>query len=94
MGKGNIKHIGICADKFLSKNYLNSDGYALRVFFAEIIGHKLAKYAELVKFSGDTITISAKAPVVKTEIMHLKRKLIKSLNEFLEKEKIKNIKIV
>jgi hypothetical protein len=100
MRKGHVTHISICVDKFLSKDSFNPDGYALRLFFAEFIGPKLSKYAQLVKYSKDTIFISVKSAVVKNEIMLLRRKIVKALNEFLgnkddqKSEKVKNLKII
>ena len=96
MRKGEVRHIGSIIDRFLAKYSITPDGYALRMFFSEFIGHKLSKYAELVKFSpkGDTVFISVKSAVVKNEVMLLRRKIIKALNEFLGGDKIKNLKIV
>jgi len=94
MRKGEVKHIGAIVDKFLSGCSITADGYALRVFFSEFIGPKLSKYAELVKFSKDTVFISVKSAVVKNEITLMRRKIIKALNEFLINGKIKNLKIV
>ncbi|HAX62191.1 MAG TPA: hypothetical protein DCX95_06550 [Elusimicrobia bacterium] len=94
MRKGEVRHIGTIVDKFLSGCSITADGYALRVFFSEFIGPKLSKYAELVKFSKDTVFISVKSAVVKNEISLMRRKIIKALNEFLGKEIIKNLKMV
>ncbi len=94
MRKGEVRHIGIIVDKFLSGCSITPDGYALRVFFSEFIGPKLSKYAELVKFSKDTIFLSVKSAVVKNEITLMRIKIIKALNEFLGGDKIKNLKIV
>ncbi|MDO8734873.1 MAG: DUF721 domain-containing protein [Elusimicrobiota bacterium] len=94
MRKGEVRHIGAIVDKFLSGCSITADDYALRVFFSEFIGHKLSKYAELVKFSKDTVFISVKSAVVKNEITLMRRKIIKALNEFFGSDKIKNLKIV
>ncbi|MFA5779729.1 MAG: DUF721 domain-containing protein [Elusimicrobiota bacterium] len=94
MRKGEVRHIGTIVDKFLSGCSITPDGYALRVFFSEFIGPKLSKYAELVKFSKDTVFISVKSAVVKNEITLMRRKIIKALNEFFGSDKIKNLKIV
>ena len=94
MRKGAVKHIGDIVDKFMSKHSVTPDGYALRMFFSKFVGPKISKYAELVKFSGGTVFISVKSSVVKNEITLMKRKIIKTLNEFLGKEDIKNLKIV
>ncbi|MBN1384853.1 MAG: DUF721 domain-containing protein [Elusimicrobia bacterium] len=94
MRKGKVTHIGVSVDRFLQKNFINVDGYALRVFFSKFIGPKLSKYAELVKFSKDTVYVSVKSSVVKNEILLLRRKIIKGLNEFLGESKIKGLKIV
>lgn len=94
MRKGEVRHIGVIVDKFLSGCSITADGYALRVFFSEFIGPKLSKYAELVKFSKDTVYISVKNPSVKNEITLTRRKIIKALNEFFGKEIIKNLKII
>ncbi|OGS46126.1 MAG: hypothetical protein A2539_03300 [Elusimicrobia bacterium RIFOXYD2_FULL_34_15] len=98
--KGKVTPISVFADKFLSKNFFNSDEYALRVYFSEVVGPKLSKYAQIVKHSKNTVYISVKSAVVKNEIMLSRRKIIKSINEFLGTtddkhiEKIKDIKIV
>ena len=94
MRKGKVVHIGVCADKFSNKNFLNPDGYALRIFFSEFIGPKLSKYARLVKFAKDTVFISISSSVVKNEIVLLRRKIIKGLNGFIGSDKIKNLKVV
>ena len=78
-----IVHISKCCEKFVKKNLLNSEGYALRIYFSEFIGPKLSKYAQLVKISRDSLYISVKSPVVKNEILLLRRKIIKTVNEFL-----------
>lgn len=94
MRKGEVKHIGVLVEKFLTECSVTPDGYALRIFFSKFIGPKLSKYAELVKISKDTVFISVKSAVVKNEITLMRRKIIKVLNEFLGKGKIKNLKIV
>ena len=94
MRKGEVRHIGTIVDKFLSGCSITADGYALRIFFSEFIGPKFSKYAELVKFSKDTVFISIKNPAVKNEITLMRRKIIKALNEFFGSDKIKNLKII
>ncbi|MFH1541051.1 MAG: DciA family protein [Elusimicrobiota bacterium] len=99
--KGEVKYIGVIVDKFLSKYSIAPNDYALRVFFSEFIGPKLSKYCELVKFLPDgpiqtksTVFILTKTAVVKNEIILMRRKIIKVLNEFLGSDKIKDLKIV
>lgn len=101
MRKGKVTHIGVSVDKFLQKNFINTDGYALRIYFSELVGPKISKYAELVKFSStgpnqkkDTVFILVKSSVVKNEITLMRRKIIKGLNEFLGRSEIKSLKIV
>ncbi|HAM38659.1 MAG: hypothetical protein A2474_03120 [Elusimicrobia bacterium RIFOXYC2_FULL_34_12] len=92
--KGKVTHISIFAEKFLNRNIYNSDEYALRIFFSEVIGPKISKYAQLVKHEKDTVYIAVKNSVVKNEIMLTRRKIIKLLNEFPGIGKINEIKIV
>ncbi|MEW6556834.1 MAG: DciA family protein [Elusimicrobiota bacterium] len=94
MRKGQVTHISEFVEKFLAKNCITPESYALRLFFSEFIGPKLAKYADLVKLTKDTVFISVKSAVVKNEILIIRRKIIKAVNEFLKSEKIKNLKII
>ena len=94
MRKGEVKPITDIVEKFLKLYGLTPDGYALRIFFSEFIGHKLSKYAELVKLSKDAVFISVKNGIVKNEITLMRRKIIKVLNEFLGGNKIKRLEIV
>jgi len=95
MSKGEITPIGEAVDKFLNQGQITPDGYAVRLFFSDFIGPKLSKYAELVKLSDDTVFISVKkASVVKNEIMLMRIKTIRALNEFLGKGTIKHLRII
>jgi hypothetical protein len=92
--KEKVVHISACVDRFLNKSSFNPDGYALRVFFDGFVGPKISKYAQIIKCSKDTVVILVKSPVIKNEIMLMRRKIIKALNSFLGDEKIKNLKII
>ena len=82
MRKKEITHIGDCWHRFRSKNTLEPDDWALRIFFKEFVGPKLSKYAQVVKISGGTVHVQAESSVVKNEIMLMKRRIVKAMNEY------------
>lgn len=99
MRKKTLMHISECCETFVKKKFLTSEGYAARLFFSEQLGPQLSKYAKLVKISRDCIYVSVSHPAAKNEIMLLRRKLIKTVNEFLgrgpdSKSKITRLMIV
>jgi len=83
MKKKSIVHISACSRQFLEKYFINSDDYALRIFFLEYVGPKLSKHAQVVKIAKGTVYIQAESAVVKNEIMLMKRKILKAMNETL-----------
>ncbi len=82
MRKKDLTHIGDCWQRFCEKNPLEPDDMALRIFFKECVGPKLSKYAQIVKISGGTVHVMADSSVVKNEIMLMRRKIIKAMNEY------------
>lgn len=80
-------HISDCKRAFFEKHLLEPDGYALRIFFSEFVGPKIAKYASLVKVDKGTMVIAVKSSVVKNEIMLSRKKLLKVMNDFLIKKR-------
>ncbi|OQA91306.1 MAG: hypothetical protein BWY26_01058 [Elusimicrobia bacterium ADurb.Bin231] len=89
-GRGGLVHISDCKRAFFEKHLLEPEGYALRIFFSEFVGPKIAKYASLVKVDQSTIVIAVKSSVVKNEIMLSRKKLLKVMNDFLVKNRNNN----
>jgi len=103
MRKKGVVHIGDCYRKFFEKYLVDSDDYALHIYFQQYVGPKLSKYAQVVKISKGTVYVQAESAVVKNEIMLMRRKILKAMNEAFgtkngtktgKAEELKNITVV
>ena len=80
-----MAHIGEFCRRFVESNIVESDDYAVRVLFKEFVGPKIAKHAQVVKVSKGTVSVQVKTAVVRNELVLMKKKILKALNEGLSR---------
>lgn len=83
MRKKELTHIGDYCRRFLEINIVESDDYASRILFKEFVGPKISKHAQVVKVSKGTVYVQVKTAVVRNELVLMKKKILKAMNEGL-----------
>ena len=80
-----MTHIGEFCRRFVESNIVEPDDYAVPVLFKEFVGPKISRHAQVVKVSKDTVSVQVKTAVVRNELVLMKKKILKALNEGLSR---------
>lgn len=96
MRKNNLQPIGAAISNFLKENRLEKkiDTSALHTNWKAIAGEMVANHTKRLFLKDDTLFLEVDSSALKNELHYLKAELIANVNQFLQKELIKQLVLI